>query len=170
MRPITRSATVAVTVAVFLTLVASPALAAPPTNDLFTGATPATPGFSETLDTTEATTDADDAQLNEDCGAPATDASVWYEFTTLEDGIALVDVGAADYSAGVAVGTGTQGSLELVECDAFGLGFEAEAGVTYFVLVFDFQEDGGGNGGQLEIAFDQAPPPPEIAVDGTAHL
>jgi hypothetical protein len=50
------------------------ALAAPPSNDTFAGARP---DVSELLDTTEATTDSDDAQLNATCGAPATDASVW---------------------------------------------------------------------------------------------
>ena len=54
------------------------ALAAPPSNDTFAGATAAALGFSEELDTTDATTDGDDAQLNTSCGAPATDASVWY--------------------------------------------------------------------------------------------
>ena len=53
-------------------LTAPTALAAPPSNDTFTGATSATVGFGEVLNTTDATTDADDAQLNADCGAPAT--------------------------------------------------------------------------------------------------
>ena len=86
------------------------ALAAPPGNDTFGGATAATLGFSEVLDTTEATTDADDAQLNESCGAPATDASVWYAFTGSDIGV-VVDVSQSDYSAGVLVGMGSQGNL-----------------------------------------------------------
>src|SRR5829696_2832942 len=64
----------------------STALAAPPANDTFPNATTATIGFSESLDTTEATTDADDAQLNESCGAPATDASVWYALEGTDQG------------------------------------------------------------------------------------
>ena len=50
-----------------------------PTNDTVAGATPisALP-FTATLDTTQATTDATDASLNANCGAPATEASVWY--------------------------------------------------------------------------------------------
>ena len=40
------------------------ALAAPPTNDTFPGATQVAVGFGEVLDTTDATTDSDDAQLN----------------------------------------------------------------------------------------------------------
>jgi hypothetical protein len=58
------------------TLVPPLALAAPPSNDTFASATLVDFGFSEVLDTTEATTDGDDAQLNASCGAPATDASV----------------------------------------------------------------------------------------------
>jgi hypothetical protein len=70
-------------------------LAAAPSNDVFGGATAATIGFSETLDTTEATTDSDDAQLNASCGAPATDASVWYSFDGTDTGV-IVDVSQSD--------------------------------------------------------------------------
>ena len=83
------------------------ALAAPPTNDTFAGATPATVGFGEVLDTTDATTDSDDAQLNDECGAPATDASVWYAVEGADVGV-VVDVSQSDYSAGVLVGTGAR--------------------------------------------------------------
>jgi hypothetical protein len=62
------------------------ALAAPPANDTFANATQALIRFSEVLDTTEATTDSDDAQLNESCGAPATDASVWYVLQGTDQG------------------------------------------------------------------------------------
>ena len=60
-------------------------------------------GFSEVLDTTEATTDADDAQFNASCGAPATDASVWYTLVGTDE-VVIVDVSGSDYSAGVLVG------------------------------------------------------------------
>ena len=55
------------------------ALAAPPSNDTFTDAKPVVVGDSDVIDTTEATTDGDDTHLNDACGAPATDASVWVE-------------------------------------------------------------------------------------------
>jgi hypothetical protein len=105
------------------------ALAAPPGNDTFGGATAATLGFSEVLDTTEATTDADDAQLNESCGAPATDASVWYAFTGSDIGV-VVDVSQSDYTAGVLVGSGSQGNLLLEACGPGAVGFFASAGTT----------------------------------------
>jgi hypothetical protein len=144
----------------------STALAAPPANDTFPNATTATIGFSESLDTTEATTDADDAQLNESCGAPATDASVWYVFEGTGTNV-VVDVSQSDYSAGVLVGVGTQGNLTTVACGPGGTIFFAEAGTTYYILAIDDQFDGGGNGGTLSISFSEAPPPPtvEITVD-----
>src|SRR5687767_8889813 len=112
------------------------ALAAPPANDTFTGATLVSVGFSEVLDTTEATTDSDDAQLNTICGAPATDASVWYALEGTDIGV-IVDVSQSDYSAGVAVGVGTQGNLQLVTCGPGAVVFFAAAGETYYVLAFD---------------------------------
>src|SRR5918996_2142292 len=142
----------------------STAVAAPPSNDTFGGATVVSLGFSEQLDTTEATTDADDAQLNATCGAPATDASVWYAFTTAADTGVVVDVSQSSYSAGVLVGVGTQGSLETVDCGPGTVGFFAVAGTTYYVLAIDDQLDGGGNGGTLRISFNEAPPPPTVDI------
>ena len=115
------------------------------------------------LDTTDATTDSDDAQLNADCGAPATDASVWYVLEGADVGVA-VDVSQSDYSAGVLVGVGTQGNLEIVTCGSGAVAFFAAAGTTYYVLAFDDQEDGRGNGGSLNISFSDIPPPPTIDI------
>jgi hypothetical protein len=138
------------------------AQAAVPGNDTFSGATPATLGFTEVIDTTEATTDADDAQLNASCEAPATDASVWYAFTAASDGGLVIDVSASDYSAGVLVGTGTQGNLETVACGPGTVGISVVTGTTYYVLAIDDQQDGIGNGGSLNISFNAAPPPPIV--------
>jgi hypothetical protein len=151
-------ATVAVLACVAMPAVA---LAAAPSNDIFAGATAASVGFSEVLDTSEATTDADDAQLNESCGAPVTDASVWYTIEGANAGV-LVDVSGSNYSAGVLVGVGSQGNLVTVACGPGGTAFFAESGTTYYVLAIDDQNDGGGNGGNLSIAFGELPPPPTI--------
>jgi Family of unknown function (DUF6299) len=137
------------------------ALAAPPLNDTFAGATLVDLGHSEVLDTTEATTDSDDAQLNAQCGAPATDASVWYAIEGTGTTV-VVNVLQSDYSAGVLVGVGSQGNLELIACEPGAAAFFAEAGTTYYVLAFDFQDDGGGNGGQLSISFTEGPPPSTV--------
>lgn len=171
MRPF-RLLTAAAAVATLLPMTAAPAAAAPPSNDTFDGAEVVNLGDSRTLDTTEATTDADDDEANAMCGAPATDASVWYSLTPTADVSAVVDVSDSDYSAGVIVVTGSPGSFELVTCGPGGVSIAASTGTTYSVLAFDDQIDGGGNGGTLEISFVEAPPPPtlDVAVDPVGHF
>jgi hypothetical protein len=144
---------------------ATPALAAAPGNDTYAGRTVfSSLPFTDTLDTTEATTDPDDAEANAGCGAPATDASVWYEFTAAADTNVLVDVSASDYSAGVIVVSGSPGSFVLQSCGPGAVGFFASAGEAYAILAFDDQGDGTGNGGTLEISIDVAPPPPTVEI------
>jgi hypothetical protein len=129
------------------------AFAAAPGNDVFSGATvvPSLP-FSDSISTAEATTDADDAQLNTNCGAPATDASVWYTFQGTGSTV-VVDVSESDYSAGVLVGTGTDGNLDIVACGPQAVAFFAEAGTTYYILAIDDQQNGDGlNGGTLNLS------------------
>ena len=143
---------------------AVPAQAAAPSNDLYAGrvAVGAVP-FTQSVDTTEATTDADDADLNANCGAPATDASVWYEFTPSADGDYLVGL-SADYSAGAIVASGGPGAWQVEGCAPEAVGFSATAGTTYTILVFDDQEDGAGNGGHVDVTVDVAPPAPDISI------
>jgi hypothetical protein len=152
-------------------VLAGPVLAAAPSNDLFAGATPVTVGFSESLDTTEATTDADDAEANADCEAPATDASVWYTLDGADNGV-VVDVSSSSYTAGVIVVTGSPGSFGLVDCGPGAVAFFAASGETYSILAFDDQGDGGGNGGTLEINVAEIPPPPtvDVTVDPIGHF
>ncbi len=159
-----RRSLMAVAVLAAVLLQVTGAAAAVPSNDSIGGATTiAAIPYADSVDTTEATTDAEDAAVNANCGAPATDASVWY---TLEGpgGDLLVDVSDSDYSAGVIIATGSPGSLELVNCGPGGAVFFAESGVTYYILAFDDQFDGGGNGGQLSVSVDVAPPPPVVEV------
>ncbi len=75
-------------------------------------------------------------------------------------------------SAGVIVATGSPGSFSFVTCGPNAVIFDAFAGETYSILAFDFQDDGGGNGGTLEISVDVAPPAPEVAVtvDPVGHF
>ena len=160
----TRRSIAAMAVFTAVLLQATGASAAPPSNDTIGGAVSigAIP-FADSLDTTEATTDAEDEAVNAGCGAPATDASVWY---TLEGtgGDLLVDVSQSDYSAGIIVASGSPGNLLLVSCGPGFAGFFAEEGVTYYILAFDDQLDGSGNGGQLSIAVDVPPPPPVLEI------
>jgi hypothetical protein len=148
------------------------ASAAAPSNDTIGGATAisAIP-FTQTIDTSEATTDPQDAALNELCGAPNTDASVWYTFEGTGSDV-FIDVSSSNYSAGVLVGTGSPGALELVACGPGSIAFTTESGVTYHVLAIDDQFDGGGNGGQLTLSIGPPPPPPviSITVDATGTV
>ncbi|HET7800275.1 MAG TPA: hypothetical protein VFL38_07625 [Humibacillus xanthopallidus] len=163
MRLTTRWGAAAVAAVTGLVMSAGAALAAAPSNDL--GSSPvvitALP-YSATIDTSQATTDADDVQANLDCGAPATDASVWFTVTAAADGYLAADVSGSNYSAGVIVGLGSPGALSVVACGQAGVAFPVTAGETYTILAFDDQLDGSGNGGTLDITVDVAPPPPMI--------
>ncbi len=145
-------------------LATDPAWAAAPANDVLTGATPLALGSSLTADTSEATTDADDAMANETCGAPSTDASVWYSYTPAADGAVVVNVASSSYSAGAIIATGGPGSLTTIACGPGAVLFDATAGTTYSILAFDDQFDGGGNGGTLRISLSVGPPAPTLAV------
>lgn len=164
MRLTTRWGAAAVAALTGLVMSGGAALAAAPSNDLSSGAIDiGTVPYSATIDTTEATSDGDDAQLNPpECGAPATDASVWFTFTAAADGYVAADVSASSYSAGVSVGAGTPGSLSWITCGPGGTAFAVAAGETYTLLAFDDQLDGSDNGGTLEITVEDAPPPPTI--------
>lgn len=144
---------------------AGPAFAAPAGNDTYPGRTVVgSVPFAETVDTTEATTDADDAEINAQCGAPMTDASVWYQLTAATDGGMVVDVSQSTYSAGAIVATGGPGNWTVQACAPGTVGFTAVAGETYTILAIDDQYDGGGNGGTLNIKIDHIPPPPTIDI------
>lgn len=167
-----RCATVATVAFVLACALAGGASAAAPSNDTFAGATAfALVPFSQTLDTTEATTDAIDAEANTDCGAPATEASVWYAFTAPSSQVYLVDVSQSNYPAGVTVVTGAPGAFTFKNCGPRRTFFGAAAGQTYYILVFDFIP-GGTNGGTQLISVNLAPPPPEVhlTIDPFGHF
>ena len=143
---------------------ALPARAEAPGNDTLEGSTPIDVPFWGEQDTSEATSDEVDAALNEECGAPATDASVWYQLTPAEDLAVDVFVGESDYSAGVIVAEHTEEGLHVVTCGPEGVFFIANAEATYQLMLFDDQVDGAGNGGNLVIHVEGGPvgPPPEV--------
>jgi hypothetical protein len=152
---------------------AVPVLAAAPSNDTFGGATViGSLPFTDTLDTSEATTDATDQEANQDCGAPATDASVWYQVTASSDDGIAVDVSQSSYSAGVIVVTGSPGSFTLAACGPGAVTFPTLTGETYSIVAFDDQTDRTANGGTLVINVDAVPPPPvvDLTVDPTGHF
>lgn len=166
-----RIAVVISTIMLLTFVVATPTLAAAPSNDSYAGreTIPGIP-FATTIDTTEATTDADDAEWNSYCGAPGTDASVWYEFTAEEEGWLELTL-TGDFSKGAVILTGEPGSFLPLECYPYSpVAFPVFAGATYLIVAFDLQQDEGGNGGTLSLSLDALPPPPpsptvDVTVD-----
>jgi hypothetical protein len=146
-----------------VTAAAPSALAAIPTNDTLDQATVVTAlPFSDVQDVAQATTDAQDAQLNASCGAPATEHSVWYAYTPAADGGLVVDVSQSDFPAAVIIGAGTPGALETSQCGSSAVGARTVAGTTYYILVFDYVE--ADPGGTLRLSIDTAPAPPTMTV------
>jgi hypothetical protein len=151
---------------------AGPAMAvsAPP-NDTISGATVVSSlPSSDTVDTTAATSDADDAQLNAsnpNCMnpfAPTLNKSVWYKFTAGTEGALGVDAGASSYSVGVGIAIGTPGALTTVACGLSTAATPTVPGTTYYINAFDLF---GNSGGTLQITFEVPPPAPTLTVSAT---
>lgn len=151
-----RSAVAVCTALLILPFTASAAQAAAPSNDVVAGATViATLPQSVTENTTEATTDALDASLNATCGAPFTNASVWFTYTDTSGSGFLADMTASDYSGGFIVTAGDPAGGNLVACGPGKVGVRGDAGTTYYILAFS---DTATNGGQLSASFSALPP------------
>jgi hypothetical protein len=142
-------------------LTAAPSQAVVPANDHPAGAVRLHPGDQVTQDTTEATTDAQDAALNAACGAPYTNASVWYQFSTRRARDLLLDMAGSDYSGGFLVFEGAPAADSLVACGETAVGLRAAAGTTYTVMVVSDTEK---NGGTLVVSLHRPPPSPNIRV------
>jgi Family of unknown function (DUF6299) len=139
------------------------AQAAPPTNDTVAGATVITSlPTTITQDTTEATTDETDALVNSACGAPFTNASVWFVLTASESGGVVATMEGSDYSGGFIVTEGPPATGNLVACGPTSVAFPVSAGATYYVVAFSDTE---ANGGTLVVTFDATPPPPSVTLD-----
>ena len=125
----------------------------PPANDDFDNATPITVlPFTAFSNTREATPSTDDPT---DCYG--TNASVWYELTSITNIRIQVDTFGSDYDTVVAVYTGTRGSLNLIACwDYPCFTLDVQAGETYYFMVTSYY----GMGGNLVFSVDVAPPPP----------
>ena len=136
---------------------AGPALAAAPSNDTRGGALAISSlPFDATVTTSQATTDADDTALNNQCGAPVTNGSVWYTFTPAAgvSGI-LVDVSGSDYSSGVIIAEPDGlGGLVVDTCGPGVAGTFVNPGTTYTILAFS--DTPGVTGGTLRLHAEQA--------------
>lgn len=149
-----------------LAVSAAPVLAAAPDNDdigspIVVSAIP----FTNTQDTTEATTGPTDP----DCDG--TGPTVWYEFTPTEDGRLEANTFGSDYDTTLYVGRPDgAGGIDLIDCnDDAGDGvqsrlrFDGREGETYLLMVGSF---GGGPAGELVFNLDLAPPvvPVELTI------
>ncbi len=147
-------------------LVDSASAATPPPNDLIGGATAVSAlPFSATVDTTGATTDANDVQVDQTCGAPATNNSVWYTFTAgPNDALLAVDTTGSTFSSGVIIATGAPGALTTHACGPVTAKVAVVSGTTYYILAFD----DAGSGGTLHISIHGAAPAPANDTIGKA--
>lgn len=153
--------------AVLAAMLASAPAVAQPTNDDFDDATgiDSLP-FTDTVDTTAATTAPDDP----DCVGQG--PTVWYAFTPLDDTRIEANTFGSDYDTTLSVYTGMQGALDQLACndDADGtlqsrVRFDATAGETYFFMVGAFDS---GPGGMLEFLVDVTSVPPleiDLSID-----
>jgi len=150
---------------------AGPAAAsAPPSNDTF-GFAKVVPNlpFTDTVDTTGATSGPADAQLSTSPGClnpfgPVLNKSVWYKFTAGTESGLLVNASSSSYLVAIEIATGTPGALTAVTCGAFSASIATVPGTTYYVNAFDVF---GSSGGTLNINFLVPPPPPTLSVTAT---
>jgi hypothetical protein len=140
----------------------APAQAAAPANDTAAGATAinALPATFE-QDTTEATTEVLDESLNADCGAPFTNASVWFTYTDTAGTGFVADMSASDYTGGFIVTEGDPANGTVVACGPTSVGVLGAPGTTYYIVAFSDSEVVGGN---LSVTFSELPPPPESSL------
>ncbi|MGA8247353.1 MAG: DUF6299 family protein [Nocardioides sp.] len=151
-----RILTAAMIGAALVPLAAGSANAAPPDNDEASGAVRLHLGDQVNQDTTEATTNAGDDALNANCGAPATNASVWYKYIPGKQRNVVLDTSASDYSAGLMVFKGTPTPDSLIACGPGAVGIRGKVGKTYYVMAFSDTEVMGGN---LVLTLKNAPAP-----------
>lgn len=166
---LTRTVSTIITAGLILCATATPALAAPPSNDTFGNATAITSlPFGALLDTRQATNDAIDEQARVACNSGETPASVWYSYTpTADEGLRLSTLGSS-YPSGFAVVTGEPGGFTAENCGSTTLYLIVEAGITYHIMIYG--GDGTAGGGDLSFAvnYQSAPPTITLVISPTA--
>jgi hypothetical protein len=141
-------------------LAAASASAAPPANDEAPGAVALSLGDRVVQDTTEATTNAGDDALNADCGAPATNDTVWYKYTPSVNRPFVLDMSSSDFEGGFLVFEGTPTAGSLVTCGPGTVAVDGQAGTTYNIMVISTDAAGG----RLVLTLKNPPPPPRVHV------
>jgi hypothetical protein len=138
--------------------------AAPPANDDFDTATiiSALP-FTDVVDTTEATTAADDPVPS--CVIGSVQATVWYSLTPSNAMRIRMDTSGSNYYAVAVAYTGTRGALSEISCGLPLLTLDVTAGVTYSFMVFPLP---GTPPGLLSINVQEiAPVTVSVAINAT---
>ncbi len=92
-------------------------------------------------DTSEATTNAGDDALNADCGAPATNGSVWYKYTPSVNRPFVLDQSASDFEGGFLVFEGTPTAESFLTCGPGMVAVDGQAGTTYNIMVISTDAD-----------------------------
>jgi hypothetical protein len=147
--------------------IAAPAAAAAPSNDdrgaaTVIGSVP----FNDTVDTTDATSQASDPNACDFSGEG--DATVWYSFTPTRAGRYMARTAGSDYDTTLTLAVPTGGGLATRDCsddDGWGsdsmIVWDAEARQEYLLMV------GGccpGSRGHLEFSVVAPPPPPTVRL------
>lgn len=135
--------------------------AAPPSNDRPGGAVTLSLGSTVKEDTTQATTGTLDQKVNSYCGAPYTNASVWFTYSPSQNGAFIADGTQSNYSTGFMVFRGALTGRNLIACGPDSVGVRYVAGKTYTIMAFSATPQ---NGGQLVLSLTKAPPAPTISV------
>ncbi len=129
----------------------------------------AVPSHTGPVDTTEATVDADDAEVGTRCGfGGGATTTVWYRFTVDEEARVRVDASASDHGIVGAVVTGAPGSFTTVSCFFSSTTFTAYPGTEYYVVLADPAWDGGGAGTVTLDRTTGEPPTASFAVSGAS--
>jgi hypothetical protein len=121
-----------------------------PANDDFANAVVARLPFTRTLNTSAATTAADDPVPS--CADGGRGPTVWFAFTPKGNKRIEANTFGSDYDTDLVIYTGTRGNLTEITCnDDAGDGvqskvvFDAVAGTTYYIMVGAWNSGPGGN-------------------------
>jgi hypothetical protein len=150
----------AIVAVALIPLAAASASAAPPANDEVAGAVALSLGDRVVQDTSEATTNAGDDALNADCGAPATNGSVWYKYTPSVNRPFVLDQTASDFEGGFLVFEGTPTAESLLTCGPGMVAVNGQEGTTYNIMAISTDAAGG----RLVLSLKNPPPAPNVNV------
>ena len=141
---------------------------AKPINDLPSGAKAIGPlPYSDTSNTSNATTDPLEVSLNNQCGAPAVRKGVWYKAQVPPAGtVVRASAEGSSYSVGLMAVIRSGGRWQVINCAPYVLigdvAMSVPSGTTVFILAFDDTQ--GSQGGTLKFNVRRAVPAPTVQV------